>query len=598
VITATPAPGYRVNSWGNATSIGVNQAEVYMTSNKTVTAYLVQEQYTLAAVASGGNATFDYDPPGPTYTYGTSVTITASPQTGYRVDHWDGAASAGENKASVQMVSNTAVTAYLVPIKYTLTVTADPAGSGTVSKDPGPDESPDKYNYGRQVGLTASGDSSHVFTEWQGGLTGSTNPDTVTMDSDKAVTAKFDPVTVDLSVEDNITQCMEGRYVTYTATASSNFPTPSMFTFNYRRADGTYWQAEEWSSDNIEDNTPNADYVLDGDADHKFSTPIMVEADGGGKHAESSTMWIEVYELWIEYFRHAATQKPWKVVVGESIEYSAIASSDCVNWQWYMTDGFTDMWNPTGGNAKTGAGMVIPYSDMPEASGWSYFGDTYGTVYVSCEDGDGNNHHFYSTSMTPPCKAYLYFDPQLTVDGTVPNSSNTPPCWYVYWRGGAVPDLDQFEYVHVANSYGASDVVPGWLWNTYVLQVHSLAGGTHYPGGMNINGINFSGATGIDCCTEVVKHEMRHNVLVGQVLGGEPDADPIAVVGQDVGDLLPDSQEAALGCNPQNQDTFNLAVIKAPGYIDYGDGEYAVMVHALGSQGDPSKDWSKGGKQW
>jgi uncharacterized repeat protein (TIGR02543 family) len=69
--------------------------------------------------------------------------------------------------------------------QYTLTVNV--GGSGSVSKNP--DQA--TYTYGTPVQLTATAEPGWTFSGWSGDLTGSTNPDTITMDSDKTVTATF-----------------------------------------------------------------------------------------------------------------------------------------------------------------------------------------------------------------------------------------------------------------------------------------------------------------------------------------------------------------------------------------------------------------------
>jgi hypothetical protein len=68
---------------------------------------------------------------------------------------------------------------------YKLTVTTE--GSGTVELVP-PGEI---YNEGTQVQLTAVPDASAVFSGWSRDLSGSGNPATITMDSDKSVQATF-----------------------------------------------------------------------------------------------------------------------------------------------------------------------------------------------------------------------------------------------------------------------------------------------------------------------------------------------------------------------------------------------------------------------
>jgi hypothetical protein len=70
----------------------------------------------------------------------------------------------------------------------TYTLTLDPVvGNGAVTVDP---DQP-SYDAGEVVTLTATADAGWSFTGWSGDLSGSTNPTTLTMDSDKAVTASF-----------------------------------------------------------------------------------------------------------------------------------------------------------------------------------------------------------------------------------------------------------------------------------------------------------------------------------------------------------------------------------------------------------------------
>ena len=73
-----------------------------------------------------------------------------------------------------------------------LTVNISPGGSGTVAK------SPDRagYDYGESVQLTASGTGNYSFSDWTGDLSGSTNPQNITMNGDKSVTANFAEETV------------------------------------------------------------------------------------------------------------------------------------------------------------------------------------------------------------------------------------------------------------------------------------------------------------------------------------------------------------------------------------------------------------------
>lgn len=71
------------------------------------------------------------------------------------------------------------------PQEYTLNILADYGGTT--------DPSPGSYRYevGEVVTITAKADSGYKFGEWSGDVTGKNNPITITMDSDKSVTAIF-----------------------------------------------------------------------------------------------------------------------------------------------------------------------------------------------------------------------------------------------------------------------------------------------------------------------------------------------------------------------------------------------------------------------
>jgi pectate lyase len=74
------------------------------------------------------------------------------------------------------------------PTMYALSLTT--VGDGTITADP----SPGPYLPGTVVTLTATPGTGSQFTGWTGDLTGTTNPATITMDANKAVTAHFEVI--------------------------------------------------------------------------------------------------------------------------------------------------------------------------------------------------------------------------------------------------------------------------------------------------------------------------------------------------------------------------------------------------------------------
>jgi photosystem II stability/assembly factor-like uncharacterized protein len=86
------------------------------------------DQYTITT-ATQGNGTITLDPDGGTYDEGTSVTITATADTDYRFDHWEGDVSGTTNPLTVTINGDMSVTAVFT-IEEGDTSTGDGGGGG------------------------------------------------------------------------------------------------------------------------------------------------------------------------------------------------------------------------------------------------------------------------------------------------------------------------------------------------------------------------------------------------------------------------------------------------------------------------------------
>jgi len=76
-------------------------------------------------------------------------------------------------------------------VQYVLTISAGTGGKTY------PESGTHTYNDGTQVYIIATPDSGYEFSGWTGDVSGTTNPITITMDSDKSVTATFSVKTTD-----------------------------------------------------------------------------------------------------------------------------------------------------------------------------------------------------------------------------------------------------------------------------------------------------------------------------------------------------------------------------------------------------------------
>ncbi len=146
--------------------------------------------YSLTIIDSNGYVS--KSPDKESYNDGETITLTAEPHDGYKFDSWDGVDSSNGNEATITMDSNKTITAYFSEIDqpsdlYTLTI-IDP--NGYVAK------SPDKesYNDGETITLTAEPHDGYKFDSWDGVDSSNGNKATITMNSNKTVTAYFSEI--------------------------------------------------------------------------------------------------------------------------------------------------------------------------------------------------------------------------------------------------------------------------------------------------------------------------------------------------------------------------------------------------------------------
>ena len=126
--------------------------------------------------------------------------------------------------------------------QFFLDTGVDPSGSGTIIKEP----DQESYSSNSQVSLTATAAFGYEFSHWGGELSGSENPVTVTMNSNKSVTAHFTAIVETVSapsVPEGSTSGTVGlKYAYYPSGSSSNLGHPVEYQFDW--GDGYY---SNWS---------------------------------------------------------------------------------------------------------------------------------------------------------------------------------------------------------------------------------------------------------------------------------------------------------------------------------------------------------------
>jgi uncharacterized repeat protein (TIGR02543 family) len=193
-VTATPNTGYVFFNWTYLGAIVSTNAsyQFTMAGNRALVAnFTSQYALSLSSSPAAGGTTGGAG----SYTAGSSVIVTATPNTGYTFVNWTDNGVVVSTSASYTFLinANKTLVANFLLNTYTLNVTAT---NGTVVKNP----VQATYNHGITVALIATPNAGYTFTGWSDGATGATNPLTVTMDANKNITANFAQITYTLAV--------------------------------------------------------------------------------------------------------------------------------------------------------------------------------------------------------------------------------------------------------------------------------------------------------------------------------------------------------------------------------------------------------------
>ena len=195
-LTATPDEGYEFSGWsdGNTEATRVITASEDLTITATFTELEYSYQLTVTST-EGGSISSE----GGEYNEGTEVTITATPDEGYRFIGWSDGST--EESITITLNSDTTITAnFQVIISYTLTVTAGEGGS--VSTEGG------EYEDGTELTLTATPDEGYRFVGWTNHSPANEITFTLTMNENLNFEANFEMIDADGDgVPDFLDQC-------------------------------------------------------------------------------------------------------------------------------------------------------------------------------------------------------------------------------------------------------------------------------------------------------------------------------------------------------------------------------------------------------
>ncbi len=205
-LTASASGGSTFGGWSGCDGVSGTTCTVMMSGARSVTATFTVQRFTLTVSKGGtGSGTVTSSDGGincgPTcaapYDSGTLVTLTASASGGSTFGGWSGCAGVSGTTCTVTMSGARSVTATFNVQRFTLTVSKVSlvsAGGTVTSSDGGINCGPTcvaTYDSGTVVTLTATPDTLALFAGWSGDCSNLIGPCTVTMTSNRSVTATF-----------------------------------------------------------------------------------------------------------------------------------------------------------------------------------------------------------------------------------------------------------------------------------------------------------------------------------------------------------------------------------------------------------------------
>jgi len=198
-VSATPNTGYRFGSWtSNGTEVSTSSTYTFVvTSDTSLVANFEPNTYAVSATPSpAGSGTVTG---AGTYSHGASVSLVATPNTGYRFVSWtsNGTGVSTSSTYTFVVTSDTSLVANFELNTYAVSATPSPAGSGTVT-------GAGTYSHGASVSLVATPNTGYRFVSWTSNDTVVSTSSTYTfvVTSDTSLVANFE--NIDGIIEDGL----------------------------------------------------------------------------------------------------------------------------------------------------------------------------------------------------------------------------------------------------------------------------------------------------------------------------------------------------------------------------------------------------------
>ncbi|MBD3275831.1 MAG: hypothetical protein GF372_10985, partial [Candidatus Marinimicrobia bacterium] len=339
--------------------------------------------------------TVEQNPAQDLYEEGTEVQLIATPDAGWEFLYWfwNNDAMSSNDTTTITVTQDTTVQAVFQEATYFIYTTVD--GQGSVSRNP----AKEGYSYNTEVELTAIPSLGWTFDNWSGDLTGTQNPATIVMDSDKNITTNF----FELPDGTHWEGYSKSQWTERSNHANESFNN-RLYVFggyNYNSTDGSTYYNDVWTTTdglNWDEETYNNPAPWSG----RRSMATVVHDNalwiiGGNTSDNSRENYGSVSDVW-----NTTDGSNWVQVADSTSEFPGMDSHAAVsfNERIYITGGF----NPS--NESTNS---VAYSSS-DGVNWTTEGETpprYGHASVVFKgkiwilggnDGSGNySNEIYSS---------------------------------------------------------------------------------------------------------------------------------------------------------------------------------------------------------
>ena len=187
-LTAHPADGWVFSGWGGNLEGTKNPETIIIEQETSITANFIPVDEILALTVQGEGTVNIEQIESEENPSKNRVQLTARPSDGWRFTEWQGDITDTDNPVEIILIEEKAVLAVFEHREYPLTILTE--GEGSVTEQVLQQRTAD-YEDGTVVELTAYAAQGWEFIEWKGDLSGLENPQQITIDSPKEVTAVF-----------------------------------------------------------------------------------------------------------------------------------------------------------------------------------------------------------------------------------------------------------------------------------------------------------------------------------------------------------------------------------------------------------------------